>query len=95
LAELTPASRLSRPEVAPDAPDARAAMFIARWEASQGAEHANYQLFLSELCDLIGVPRPEPARADDRDNAYVFERAVRFDDGTASIPPAGWLPRVK
>ena len=31
--------------------------FIARWAAAQAAERANYQLFLSELCDVIGVPR--------------------------------------
>jgi hypothetical protein len=39
-----------------------------------------------ELCDLLGVPRPEPARADMRDNTYVFERAVLFQhgDGTSS-----------
>jgi hypothetical protein len=60
--------------------------FIARWKSSAAAERANYQLFLSELCDLLGVPRPEPARADDRHNAYVFERAVTFhnNDGTTS-----------
>jgi hypothetical protein len=27
--------------------------FIARWKGSGAAEHANYQLFLSELCDSI------------------------------------------
>lgn len=56
--------------------------FLRRWEASGAAERANYQLFLSELCDLLGVPRPEPTRPDDRDNAYVFERAVTFRHGT-------------
>lgn len=60
--------------------------FIARWQNSAAAERANYQLFLSELCDLLGVPRPEPAGADDARNAYVFERAVTFHnpDGTNS-----------
>jgi hypothetical protein len=33
------------------------AAFIARWQKSGAAERANYQLFLSELCDLLGVPR--------------------------------------
>jgi len=33
-----------------DAPDTNA--FIARWSDSGAAERANYQLFLSELCDL-------------------------------------------
>ncbi|MDX9710756.1 MAG: hypothetical protein RBT64_14525, partial [Trichloromonas sp.] len=60
--------------------------FIAGWQASGGAERANYQLFLSGLCDLLGVPRPEPTRPDNRDNAYVFERSVvwQHGDGGAS-----------
>ena len=33
--------------------------FIARWKASGAAERANYQLYLSELCDVLGVPRPD------------------------------------
>jgi hypothetical protein len=61
--------------------------FVRRWEASGAAERANYQLFLSELCDLLGVQRPEPTRPDDRDNAYVFERRVVFHhgDGSSSV----------
>lgn len=60
--------------------------FINRWAASGAAERANYQLFLSELCDLIGVARPDPTQADDARNAYVFERAVTFHnpDSTTS-----------
>jgi hypothetical protein len=58
--------------------------FIERWSKSGGAERANYQLFLAELCDVLGVPRPDPTRPDDHENAYVFERNVQFDnlDGT-------------
>ncbi len=64
----------------------RVAAFIARWQGSAAAERANYQLFLSELCDLLEVPRPDPSKADDTDNAYVFERAVtfRYADGSTS-----------
>ncbi len=54
--------------------------FIERWSASEGAERANYALFLSELCDLLEVERPHPARADSALNDYVFERAVKFND---------------
>ena len=54
---------------------------IRRWEASGAAERANYQLFLCELCDVLGVPRPEPAKADSSHNSYVFEHPVLFDDG--------------
>ena len=61
--------------------EAGIAQFIERWEASGAAERANYQLFLSELCDVIGVPHPEPATSDTTRNAYVFERAVDFHDG--------------
>ncbi|MBK8456835.1 MAG: class I SAM-dependent DNA methyltransferase [Phyllobacteriaceae bacterium] len=53
--------------------------FIARWkDGSGGAERANYALFLAELCDLIGVGRPDPASADTEFNGYVFERGVTF-----------------
>ncbi|HVW54777.1 MAG TPA: type IIL restriction-modification enzyme MmeI, partial [Rhizobiaceae bacterium] len=62
--------------------------FILRWTAREGgAERANYQMFLSELCDVIGVRRPEPAGAEREHNDYVFERAVRrreSDDINAS-----------
>lgn len=50
--------------------------FIERWEVSGAAERANYQLFLSELCSVIGVPHPDPATPDNSLNAYVFERSV-------------------
>ena len=55
-----------------------------------GAERANYQLFLTELCELLEVPRPEPTVQDESANAYVFEKAVAFDngDGTKSH---GWI----
>ena len=58
--------------------------FIQRWETSGAAERANYQLFLSELCDQLGVPRPDPTQPDDERNTYVFERAVTFHNGDGS-----------
>ncbi|MBA4388672.1 MAG: SAM-dependent methyltransferase [Verrucomicrobia bacterium] len=60
--------------------------FIDRWNKSGAAERANYQLFLSELCDLLEVPRPDPATPDTTLNTYVFERSVVFHygDGTTS-----------
>ena len=44
------------------------ASFIAHWQNSGGAERANYVLFLTQLCDLLGVPQPDdettpPAKA--------------------------------
>jgi hypothetical protein len=53
-------------------------IFIARWKGKQGAERANYAIFLSELCSALDLPPPEPANPDTEGNAYVFERAVKF-----------------
>lgn len=60
--------------------------FIERWASSGAAERANYQIFLTELCDVLEVPRPEPTKQDEDENAYVFEKAVTFHhgDGTNS-----------
>jgi hypothetical protein len=53
--------------------------FIARWSAGEGGqERANYALFLSELCEVLDVPRPDQASYDAALNAYAFERAVTF-----------------
>src|SRR3984893_1809578 len=68
-------------------PQSDADTFIRRWTAREGgAERANYALFLVELCDLIGVQRPDPAGPETERNEYVFERSVRFrhEDGTTS-----------
>ena len=66
------------------APTASVEAFISRWEAATGSERANYQLFLTELCGLLDLPQPDPARDDTRDNAYVFERRVTFRHGDGS-----------
>jgi hypothetical protein len=58
--------------------------FIQRWQTSAAAERANYQLFLSELCDYLDVPRPDPAVSDDGENRYVFERPVTFRHASGS-----------
>jgi hypothetical protein len=52
--------------------------FIQRWSGREGgAERANYALFLSELCDVLGLAHPDPADASAHQNDYAFERAVR------------------
>jgi len=56
----------------PDAIDS----FITRWENSGAAERANYQMFLSELCDILEVPRPDPTSPDPAKNLHVFDRAI-------------------
>lgn len=62
--------------------------FISRWTAREGgAERANYQMFLSELCDVLDVARPDPAGAQRELNDYVFERAVRPREGGPTKNP--------
>lgn len=66
-----------------DASEEAVAAFLARWEGVTGHERANYQLFLTELTVLLGLPTPEPAEADASRNAYCFERRVSF----CQLPP--------
>jgi hypothetical protein len=57
--------------------------FITRWTRQEGgAERANYALFLSELCEVLDLPRPDPAGVTTDRNDYVFERFIRRPDGT-------------
>ena len=59
--------------------------FLARWgDGDGGQERANYALFLSELCDVLDVPRPDQASFEATTNAYAFERAVTFREPDGS-----------
>ncbi|GAB6125228.1 class I SAM-dependent DNA methyltransferase [Humidesulfovibrio idahonensis] len=63
-------------------PDSTAvAAFIERWSASGGNELANSQPFLKDLCTLLGLEHPEPARSTNESNAYCFERKVHVPIG--------------
>ena len=71
----------------PTKPAADLDAFIARWaEGDGGQERANYALFLAELCDVLGVPRPDQASHNVSANAYVLERGITFrePDGSTS-----------
>lgn len=59
--------------------------FIFRWKASGASERANYQIFLTELCELLGVERPRPATDKVHEASYNFERPVEFNDGEGKI----------
>ncbi|PHI19216.1 SAM-dependent methyltransferase [Lewinellaceae bacterium SD302] len=50
--------------------------FLQKWSASGAAESSNAQSFTNDLCDLIGVAKPDPTRPDDSQNTYVFEKSV-------------------
>lgn len=67
-----------------ETPDERVDAFINRWRPSGGSERANYQLFLSELCDLIGVSKPGVATAEAKGDPYCFERPVTLRKGDGS-----------
>lgn len=61
--------------------------FIARWTGREGgAERANYQMFLAELCDVLCVARPDVAGASAARNDYAFERAVRPRETDGGAP---------
>ena len=56
--------------------------FITRWDGTAMAERANAQPFLSELCDVLGVPRPDPATGGI--GPYRFERNVTHHEADGS-----------
>ncbi len=59
--------------------------FIARWQASGAAERANKDSFLRDLCDVLGVPHPNPTTGDgDRDD-YVFERDAKMPHAGGAV----------
>ncbi len=51
--------------------------FLARWSNVAASERANAQLFLTELTDLLGVPRP----GNDHAGGYSFEFPVKIPTG--------------
>jgi len=61
--------------------------FITKWVASGAAERANKDSFSSELCDVLGVARPNPTVGDPERDTYVFERKVPLvhDDSDATL----------
>lgn len=58
--------------------------FINRWQKSGAAERSNYALFLSELCDLLDVSRPDPSSEQNEENDYVIDRAFTRSDKDGS-----------
>lgn len=50
--------------------------FVAKWKHSAASERSNKDLFLSELCAVLGVPGPRPATGKAKRDSYVFEKSV-------------------
>ncbi len=52
--------------------------FLAKWHGTEGgAERANYGIFLTEFCQVLGLPDPGPANYDTETRGYQFEAFVR------------------
>jgi hypothetical protein len=57
--------------------------FINFWQRTSGAEHANKDLFLLELCTILDVPRPRGTVGDTEIDEYVFEADAKIEDENA------------
>ncbi len=56
--------------------------FVTRWAASGAANRANTDSFLNDLCDALGVRRPDVTTGDPERDTYVFEKdAVIVHEG--------------
>ncbi|MFZ4110054.1 MAG: type IIL restriction-modification enzyme MmeI, partial [Polymorphobacter sp.] len=52
--------------------------FLTKWHGKAGgAERANYGMFLTEFCQVLGLPSPAPANHDTETRGYQFEAFVR------------------
>ena len=67
--------------VATAEPPSSSDAFLARWSHAAASERANAQLFLTELADLLGVPRP----GNDHAAGYSFEFPVKIPTGPGAF----------
>jgi hypothetical protein len=70
------------PKLPPHYDAARVAAFIARWQASSANERANKDLFFVELCEVLGVAKPNPKGADD---GFVFEKDLAITHPNGAV----------
>ena len=59
--------------------------FVQKWSASGAAESSNAQSFTNDLCELIGVPKPDPSLPNESENTYVFEKRVTGQNGNTKF----------
>ena len=61
--------------------------FVSKWAASGAAERANKDLFLADLCAVLGVAPPDPSTGNPERDSYVFEREAKLahEGGVATI----------
>ena len=61
--------------------------FITRWQHSSGSERANYQLFVTDLCELLDVPKPGSEAEIIRTMKESFCECAPIGDKQATAPP--------
>ncbi|MDO9360116.1 MAG: class I SAM-dependent DNA methyltransferase [Polaromonas sp.] len=54
--------------------------FIERWQGVAASELSTAQSFVTQLCELLGVPAPHPTPEQN----YMFERPITFSHGDGS-----------
>jgi hypothetical protein len=64
----------------------RIELFITRWQSSSGNERANYQMFFSELCDGLGVARPD-AKGSILTDPYCFDKDLKIYHPSGKVTP--------
>lgn len=57
--------------------------FIKEWDGVVGSERSNAQIFVNDLCEMLGLDKPKKAIQDHSENAYVFERYLKEHDAEA------------
>ena len=58
--------------------------FIAYHSKTGGAETANEQRFIFDLCDVLQLPKPDGTVTNESQNTFVFQKAVKFNNGDGS-----------
>lgn len=57
--------------------------FIKEWDGVVGSERSNAQIFVNDLCEMLGLDKPKKAIQNHSENAYVFERYLKEHDAEA------------
>ncbi len=60
--------------------------FVSRWEKSGGNERANYQLFITEFCDALGIERPR-AKGTTEGDLYCFDKDIKVIHPSGEFTP--------